>query len=247
MVFGLVMVFILVVSLNELYQIFSLNDLHTSRAFFFSIPILIYLSAFLVIISVLPLNFLIITILLAFLSMLIPPFLKLEKPAQQAGAFLLSVFYLVIPLLALSLLYFSEKVMESPRGFLLFSVFAITWLNDTFAYMTGSIAGKHKLAVHISPNKTWEGSLGGLLFSLAGAYVLFLIFGQISLFQWFGLAVITVVFGSLGDLFESLLKRSAGIKESGKLIPGHGGILDRFDSVLIAAPFVYLYLYFILL
>lgn len=244
-VFGLVMGMVLSVALYEFHRMVSRNAILIHTPLYYLFPLLVYLSVYLVTVGVLPVDTLGISVLLVFLALLVQPFIRHEQPVQQAGVMLLALFYLVFPLLALGLLYFSDTDMEAPRGFLLFSVFVITWVNDTFAYMTGSLAGKHKLAVAISPNKTWEGSLGGLLFSLAGAYALFLLFGELTLTEWLGMALITVVFGSLGDLFESLLKRSAGLKESGTLIPGHGGILDRFDSVLLAAPFVYLYLYFI--
>ncbi len=98
----------------------------------------------------------------------------------------------------------------------------------------------------ISPKKTWEGAIGGFIFSMAGAYVFSIIFHDLSLTEWIIFAFITVVFGTLGDLFESKLKRQAGLKESGNLMPGHGGILDRIDSILIAAPIVFFYIFFLI-
>lgn len=187
-----------------------------------------------------------IILLLLFLSIILQLFFGIEKSVERTGSILLSFFYLVFPILSLSLLFFSHIEFDAPRGFLLFSLFAITWLNDTFAYIVGSLFGKHKLSAAISPKKTWEGSIGGMLFSMVGAYILYLIFHEISLLQWMTFAFITVIFGTLGDLMESMFKRGANVKESGGIIPGHGGILDRFDSILIAAPFALIYLYFIL-
>ena len=125
---------------------------------------------------------------------------------------------------------------------LLLLVFALLWVNDTFAYLTGRLLGKHKLFVRVSPGKTIEGSLGGLLFTIGGVMLFSHYVPWLPMRTAIGLGIIAVVFGTLGDLCESMLKRQAGVKDSGKLIPGHGGILDRFDSVLFAIPFVFVYL-----
>ena len=121
-------------------------------------------------------------------------------------------------------------------------VFALIWVNDTFAYLTGRLLGKHKLFERISPGKTIEGSIGGLVFTMVGIMVFSHYVDWLSLWQALGMGLVAVVFGTLGDLCESMLKRQAGVKDSGNLIPGHGGVLDRFDSVLFAMPFVYVFL-----
>ena len=118
----------------------------------------------------------------------------------------------------------------------------LLWLNDTGAYFVGSLVGKHKLFERISPGKTWEGSAGGALFALATAWGLSMLFIQLTTMHWLILAIIVVISGTIGDLVESMLKRSLGIKDSGNILPGHGGMLDRFDAVLISAPFVFVYL-----
>lgn len=125
---------------------------------------------------------------------------------------------------------------------MLLLVFVLLWANDTFAYLTGRLLGKHKLFERISPGKTIEGSIGGLVFTLAGVVIFSRCVDWLPLKAAIGMGLIAVVFGTLGDLCESMLKRQAGVKDSGKLIPGHGGILDRFDSVLFAIPFVFVYL-----
>lgn len=116
------------------------------------------------------------------------------------------------------------------------------WINDTAAYLVGSFLGKHKMYERVSPGKTWEGTIGGMLITLTLAYVIYLVFPQLALRHWLAIALIVSVFGTLGDLAESLLKRTAGVKDSGKIMPGHGGVLDRFDSLLFATPFVFAYL-----
>jgi len=102
--------------------------------------------------------------------------------------------------------------------------------------------GKHKLFERLSPGKTWEGSAGGAIFALLTAWGLSFVFHQLDLMQWMLLSLILIITGTLGDLVESMLKRSLGIKDSGDILPGHGGLLDRFDAVLLSAPFVFVYL-----
>jgi phosphatidate cytidylyltransferase len=118
----------------------------------------------------------------------------------------------------------------------------LIWTSDSGAYFAGKTFGRHKLFPRISPGKTWEGWLGGAVFSLGIGYVLSLYFQDLSLPYWLGVALIVAVFGVLGDLIESLLKRSLQVKDSGTLIPGHGGILDRFDSLLLVVPFIVAFL-----
>ena len=121
-------------------------------------------------------------------------------------------------------------------------VVLIIWTSDTFAYFTGSLTGKHKILPAISPKKSWEGFFGGLIFALITSWILSLYFTKLNLQQWMIVAVIIVVFGSIGDFFESMIKRQAGVKDSGNLLPGHGGFLDRFDALLFCLPFVTMYL-----
>ena len=125
---------------------------------------------------------------------------------------------------------------------MLMLVFVLLWANDTFAYLTGRLLGKHKLFPRISPGKTIEGSIGGLVFTLVGILIFSRCVDWLPLKAAIGMGAIAVVFGTLGDLCESMLKRQAGVKDSGRLIPGHGGILDRFDSVLFTMPFICIYL-----
>lgn len=138
-----------------------------------------------------------------------------------------------------ALMVWTRRLFD-PRMVLL--VFVLLWANDTFAYLSGRLLGKHKLFERISPGKTIEGSIGGLVFTLAGVIVFSFFVDWLPLGMAVGMALIAVVFGTLGDLCESMLKRQAGVKDSGNLIPGHGGVLDRFDSVLFALPFIFVFL-----
>jgi phosphatidate cytidylyltransferase len=124
--------------------------------------------------------------------------------------------------------------------YLIIGIFILIWVNDSFAYLVGKTLGRHKLYPAISPKKTIEGAVGGLVFSMATAYLLSKFEPILDTAQWIILALVIVVTGSLGDLIESKLKREAGVKDSGAILPGHGGMLDRLDSLIYAAPFAYL-------
>ncbi len=148
--------------------------------------------------------------------------------------------YVAMPLMSLNLIV-NHNGVRTP--WLLLALFIFIWVNDTFAYLTGCTFGKHRLFERISPKKSWEGFVGGNIFTLVAAVVVARFVPQPSLLEWFIFAEIVVVFGTFGDLVESLLKRIMQVKDSGTAIPGHGGWLDRFDSLLFAAPAIAVYLY----
>lgn len=125
-------------------------------------------------------------------------------------------------------------------------IILLIWASDTGAYLVGSLIGKHKLYERISPGKTWEGSIGAAILNIGCAYVISLWFTELAFVHWAVISVLVSIFGTMGDLVESMLKRQAGVKDSGKIMPGHGGILDRFDSLLFVSPFIYAYLKLVL-
>ncbi len=152
--------------------------------------------------------------------------------------------YIAVPFGLMNSLFFTGAIDKSQSGILI-GMFVLIWTSDVFAYLTGSMFGKHKLMERISPKKTWEGSMGGLFFALIAAYILSIFVPQLSLVEWIALSVVIVISGTLGDLVESLLKRNAGVKDSGTIFPGHGGVLDRFDAVIFATPMVFVFINFI--
>lgn len=165
-----------------------------------------------------------------------------EKPFENIAWSLAGILYIALPL-GLTIYLFNPVFPSGPSHYgTLAGFLAILWLNDTGAYFVGSLIGKHRLFERISPKKSWEGSIGGAFFALLTAWAASAVFTQHSLWQWLILALIIIVFGTLGDLVESMLKRSLGIKDSGTILPGHGGILDRFDAVLLSVPFVFVFL-----
>lgn len=175
-----------------------------------------------------------------------------ENAVNDMAYTMLGQMYIALPLSTINVLAFNA----TPDGAITYnhllplSVFIFLWTNDTGAYCSGSLFGKHKLFPRISPGKTWEGSVGGAILVLVAAGIIgyldnntAMASGQLTIPQWLGLGLVVVVFGTWGDLVESLFKRTLGIKDSGNILPGHGGMLDRFDSSLMAMPAAVLYIY----
>jgi phosphatidate cytidylyltransferase len=178
-------------------------------------------------------------------------YLKQEDPVHDWAYTMMSQLYIALPLSLLNVLAFQSDasgihfVWSIPL-----SVFVFLWINDAGAYICGSLLGKHKLFPRISPGKSWEGSIGGGILVIIVAVLVWYLSEQyeqnplgLSAIEWAGLGLVVVVFGTWGDLVESLFKRTLGIKDSGHILPGHGGMLDRFDSTLMAVPAVVVYLY----
>ncbi|WP_299890040.1 phosphatidate cytidylyltransferase [uncultured Lacinutrix sp.] len=160
-------------------------------------------------------------------------------PMFESKRYILTTFYISSAFIFLILIpYYKNEY--SPK--LLLGSFIIVWVNDTFAYLVGKNFGKQKLFPSISPKKTVEGFLGGLLFACIASYFIFTYTETLTFNNWLILSVIISFIGTIGDLIESKFKRQAGVKDSGVIMPGHGGLLDRFDSVIFAAPFIYLFL-----
>ncbi len=152
---------------------------------------------------------------------------------------LLGQIYIAFPFALLNLILFMPK---NYNPWLLLSMFLVIWLYDTGAYLVGVSIGKHRMCERISPKKSWEGFLGGLIVALLTAWLCSLYIKDLNLLQWIGFSALIVVFANFGDFTESLLKRNLGVKDSGNIMPGHGGLLDRFDSMLLVAPAIYIYL-----
>lgn len=181
---------------------------------------------------------------LLLMVMIIELFRKAANPFGNIAWTILSVIYIALPFALLIHFFGKDPAGWQERSGTILGFFTILWLNDTGAYFVGSVAGKHKLFERISPKKTWEGSAGGFIIALLTAWGISFLFTQFGLLQWLSIALVIVVFGTLGDLVESMFKRSIGIKDSGDILPGHGGLLDRFDAVLVASPFVFALLTF---
>lgn len=161
-----------------------------------------------------------------------------EIALRRIAGDLSGIAFIVFPFALLNLYLNPAGIPEYHTAWLVLGMFIILWTHDTFAYLSGSLFGKHPLYRDISPNKTWEGSIGGFGFSLVAAYIISIFSPELENIHWITIALVIAIFGTIGDLAESLLKRRANVKDSGILLPGHGGILDRFDSVLFVSPIV---------
>jgi cytidylyltransferase family len=173
-------------------------------------------------------------------------YLKKENPVMNWAYSMLSQLYIALPFAMLNVLSFHTSPMDTSVSYnpiLPLSVFVFIWLSDTGAYCVGSLIGRHRLFERISPKKSWEGSIGGGIVAIGSSFIFAHYFPIMNMAEWAGLALIVVVFGTWGDLTESLLKRQLHIKDSGAILPGHGGMLDRFDSALMAIPAAVVYLY----
>ncbi|UBD17649.1 phosphatidate cytidylyltransferase [Bacteroides salyersiae] len=173
-------------------------------------------------------------------------YLKKENPVMNWAYSMLSQFYIALPFAMLNILSFHTSPMDTSVSYnpiLPLSVFVFIWLSDTGAYCVGSLIGRHRLFERISPKKSWEGSIGGGIVAIGSSFIFTHYFPIMNMAEWAGLALIVVIFGTWGDLTESLLKRQLHIKDSGAILPGHGGMLDRFDSALMAIPAAVVYLY----
>ena len=164
---------------------------------------------------------------------------KDQNPFVNIALYYLGITYVALPFSLINVIVFDggEYAYKILLGLML-----IIWSSDTGAYFTGTAFGKTKLFERISPKKSWEGSVGGTLFAVGFSYLSTIYFGQLSLFEWLIVAVIVVVAGTYGDLVESHFKRTMSIKDSGNVIPGHGGFLDRFDSLILTVPFIVIFL-----
>lgn len=180
------------------------------------------------------LMFLTVTVNLALLFYL---FSKKEKLFNTLQKFLIGLFYIGGGCIFLAMLPYKDNIFTQ---YLIIGIFVLIWVNDSFAYLVGSALGRTKLFPSVSPKKTWEGTIGGFVFSLGAAWIMAKYEFILNPTQWLILAAVIVLMGSLGDLIESKLKRAAGVKDSGAILPGHGGMLDRLDSLIFAAPFAYL-------
>ncbi len=211
---------------------------------------MLYAASTMIALGWLPLTGYLVLIPLVSVMMVTELFRKGERPFDSLAHTFFSIIYTAVPVSMFPFLAFGREGLEpliqmegiqfSPG--ILVGFYLLLWTNDTGAYLVGSLTGKHRLLERLSPKKSWEGFFGGLTLTLLVARFLSGWLGVTDTAGWMIIAFIVSVAGTLGDLLESMLKRSIGLKDSGNVMPGHGGFLDRFDSVMVAFPLVYFYL-----
>ncbi len=230
---------ITIIGVWEFYTLAEKGQNHPQKITGTLLSITLFLSNASVCIGYFDERILIINIPILFSIFIIELYLKDTNPFRNIAFTILGVIYVALPFSLLNYIVFEGTFFDSE---ILLGFFLILWANDTGAYLAGLTMGKRKLFERISPKKTWEGSIGGAVFSFIVAFVVSKYLSDLRLIDWMVIAFILVVIGTLGDLVESLYKRSKNVKDSGNILPGHGGILDRFDSLLLSTPFVFSYL-----
>lgn len=239
-VFGVILIF----ALDEFFKLIEQKTPHMiSKLFNILSGVIIFLSAYLFLeeksILALPISALVYLLFLFASSIII-------KRSDIFNTIIYSAFgqlYITLPFCLLLLISYEYKMANTLYYYaFVLAIFVFIWINDTFAFIIGITLGKHKLLERISPKKTIEGFLGGVFITVLAGVGFSLIYTEYNIYFWTGFAMIVSLFATLGDLFESLIKRTYKIKDSGTLIPGHGGILDRIDSLLIVVPAIYVYL-----
>lgn len=181
---------------------------------------------------------LLIAALLVSIRSLVFLFEKKNRFLDKQSKYVFLIGYLIIPIIIFTKIPF---ISNSYHPEIIIAILILIWTNDTFAYLVGITIGKTKLFERISPKKTIEGFSGGLVFAMIAGVLLAQFYLQESIIRWIIIALLVTTFGTLGDLIESKFKRLAGVKDSGNIMPGHGGVLDRLDSIIFVAPFVYLF------
>lgn len=207
----------------------------------------LFVSGFLWFSEDLPLKYIVLWFIIMLYLFIRELYTKDERAVRTIAYTFFAQIYIALPFMFLSRLGFPRDttglITYDPT--LIMAFFFLIWASDTGAYLVGSVFGKHRLFERISPKKSWEGFFGGLIMALGFAIGIYYLFPtELNMLQWIGFALTTVIFGTFGDLVESMIKRSLAIKDSGNIIPGHGGMLDRFDSSLLAAPAIVIYYLF---
>ncbi|NQX97591.1 MAG: phosphatidate cytidylyltransferase [Flavobacteriales bacterium] len=239
---------IVLLGVNEFYNLVKKSKTIKPIKFWGALTsLLLMVTICLSLLSIISIKLVFIPILMLFSTFLIELYRKKSNPFINIAYTLIGIIYIVLPFAMLFHLgFYSDNNFTAEYSFqIVLGFFLLLWTNDTGAYLAGRFFGKHKLFERISPKKTWEGSFGGGILTIGVAYTLSIFFPNLNLTNWIVIAVLVAIFGGLGDLVESMLKRSLNIKDSGNILPGHGGILDRFDGLLLSVPFIYSYLHLI--
>ncbi|HOS83687.1 MAG TPA: phosphatidate cytidylyltransferase [Bacteroidales bacterium] len=228
--------------LHEFYSLLKQKGIHTHAWFAILISALLFTASYCKHYWQMPLDYYILLIPLFMAIFVLQLFKDSKKPFHSISYTFLGLLYISIPFALLPNLAFAENshVFQSN---IIMALFIFIWANDTFAYVWGMTLGKHLLFPRISPKKTVEGFIGGLLSTVGIAYIFSnLLFFELSVLEWIGAAIVIVIASTFGDLTESMFKRYLKIKDSGSILPGHGGFLDRFDSVIFSIPAFFAYL-----
>ena len=261
--FAILFFLILIGTLHEFYTMVRRGKIHPQTIYGISIGATFYILCFLNSVGFIESGLLLLIIPLIIMIFISELFYRENRPFHNIAYTFLGLIYIALPFSLFHYLVFNtSEILNIHNGEdadivnfifqpeyqitysyqILLGFFFLHWMNDTGAYLVGLTMGKHKLLKRVSPKKSWEGLIGGALFALLTGYLLSRFFPVLNLVNWMTIALIVIVFGTLGDLTESMLKRYLGLKDSGSILPGHGGLMDRFDGILLSTPVVFVFL-----
>lgn len=243
-VFAIIFTVFLLLTLFEFYKISENIGYEPSTKIGLISGFLLFIIFFFAANRVIQQKYIFLSILIPLVTLLPDLFDKRKNGFKNSMITIAGIIYIALPFSLLSFILFPSNNAEPEfYPWILIGIFVIIWIYDSMAYVFGSWLGKHKICQRISPKKSWEGLIGGAVFAVFTSVVISRIFDELSLINWIVIALLIVSFGTSGDFFESKLKREAGVKDSGSILPGHGGMLDRFDTVLFAVPVIFVWIY----
>lgn len=245
--FGIFFALAMAINLFEFYRLTQKGGYKPQTVTGLIIAVYLFFSVFLFQFYQMPANLFLGIVPLLLLIPLTEMSTKNNTPTTNIAITVMGLVYVALPFSSLILIVapFNQQYGEYIPHFLI-ALFAILWANDSGAYLVGSALGKHKLIERISPKKTWEGAIGGAILAAVTSIVIFSQMDKLNMTHAIIISLLTVVAGTLGDLTESMIKRHFNVKDSGSILPGHGGLLDRFDSLLFSAPVFFVYISFFL-
>lgn len=241
--FILLFILILAGGLKEFLNLYNQSDIKPNKLLSYLVSFVLFGTSFFVANGMIGAKYFLMLFPLFLLIMVAELYKKKQQPIENIAMTFFSIIYLALPLSLVNFLVFPEILLiHSYTPKLLIALFILIWTNDSGAYLVGVSIGKHRLFERISPKKSWEGAIGGTIAAVGAAFIISKSIPEIQLIHWIAISILTVISSIYGDLIESMIKRYFQIKDSGHIFPGHGGILDRFDSILFAVPVIVLYL-----
>lgn len=241
--FAVLFLLVLATSITEFNNLFKQSEVKPNQVLSYMVSVVLFVLSFLCAKGIIETRyfFAILPLLLAIMAAEL--YRKKAKPAENIATTIFSIIYIALPVSLINFIVFPDFIEKSVyKPALLIAIFCLIWIYDSGAYLVGVSVGKHRLFERISPKKSWEGAIGGTFFAVLAAYFISDFIPEIKVVHWIALSVVLVVSATFGDLTESMFKRYFGIKDSGNILPGHGGMLDRFDSLFFVVPMVFMYI-----
>ena len=240
--FAFLFLIITIIGVLEFYRLVASPNIHPQKITGILVASAVFILSALSASSIIPVWSLFVLIPLLSVFFITELYRRKPDPVNNLVYSLFAIIYIAIPFSLLNFFFNPSLETHGSHPFLLVGYFALVWINDIFAYLTGILVGKHKLFERISPKKTWEGTAGGLVFTVLIALLFSRFLPELRVSNWIIIAILVIISGTFGDLCESMMKRKFNIKDTGTILPGHGGILDRFDALFLSAPVILFYL-----